>query len=265
MAGNAYTNDVINLYEQVVPTLDDNSQLKARAAQVIQPITDHRTPNKRNREGWYNLASTELLAAIDDALSAGDITPAAVGGEAPTYDLKAADIQYAVFINSYMVHLAKDPRTGVMSGPSCAAVRKLFNQGLQAAADDRSELDEAVSKSWRFKFQWFITKALLFQANGNKLPASRKRQQPDEDEENAVDDIVVRKLVDENRQLADEKAQVLREKAQLADEKAQLAAEKVQLHDSLQEANNRLREAGKEQVLMPAEEDGNMVLSTPAK
>lgn len=99
------------LYQQVVPTLDDNSQLKARAAQAIQSITDHRTPNKRNREGWYNLASTELLAAIDDGLSAGDITPAAVGGEAPTYDPKAADIKYAVFIEGYMVHLAKEFKT----------------------------------------------------------------------------------------------------------------------------------------------------------
>lgn len=59
-----------------------------------------------------------------------------------------------------------------MSGPSCAAVRKLFNQALQATADDRSELDEAVSKSWRFKFRWFIKEALIFQANGNKLPCA---------------------------------------------------------------------------------------------
>jgi hypothetical protein len=167
----------------------------------------------RSRDGWGALHCDELQTAIDEARIAKGWQPpvitaqydAVAGGKgrglAPTYNPPGADIQYAVAIQSYMVHLGKDPKTGVMSSARCKAVRQLVELAIHDAKNDRAVADAAVSSSWRFTFSKIMLLLVEYQANNNKLPAHRKRQRPEEGEVQDYDDSVVQKLTNDKAQL----------------------------------------------------------------
>jgi hypothetical protein len=141
-----------------------------------------------------------------------------------------------------------------MKSSRCKPVRQLAEAAIRDASDDRTVTTLAASRSWRFRFKKFMALVVEFQANKNKLPANRKRQQPEEGEGDEYDDRVVRKLIDDNAKLQHTVTQQQRTAAQL--------------QASLQEANNRLRESGLKQVQMPDEEEseeqpGDVNIITP--
>jgi hypothetical protein len=75
--------------------------------------------NMRSRDGWAALNCQEIQTAISEARIQEGGQPATIttqynaggfdGALAPIYHPPDADIQYAVAMQSYMVHLAKDP------------------------------------------------------------------------------------------------------------------------------------------------------------
>jgi hypothetical protein len=259
--------DKTQLWQRVVEPLptstEDDRQLKARAAQALMPIREIPL-NMRSRDGWAALNCQEIQTAISEARIQEGGQPATIttqynaggfdGALAPIYQPPDADIQYAVAMQSYMVHLAKDPQTGAMKSSRCKPVRQLAEAAIRDASDDRTVTALAVSRSWRFRSRKFMALVVEFQANKNKLPVNRKRQRPEEGEGDEYDDCVVRKLIDDNAKLQHTVTQQQRTAAQL--------------QPSLQEANNRLHESGLEQVQMPDEEEseeqpGDVDIITP--
>lgn len=145
-----------HVVDQLPLETEDDKKLAARAAQALMPILD--VPfSMRSRDGWGALHCDELQTAISEArIGKGvqppvikaryDVVAGGVGrGLAPTYNPPGADIEYAVAIQSYMVHLGKDPKTGVMSSARCKAVRQLVELAIQDAKNDRTVADAAVS------------------------------------------------------------------------------------------------------------------------
>jgi hypothetical protein len=147
-----------------------------------------------------------------------------------------------------MVHLAKDPQTGVMSRPRCKAVRQLAELAIHDAKNDRTVPHAAVSSSWRLIFSMFMPLVVEYQANNNKPPAYRKRQQPEEGEVVDYDDTVVQKLTNDKAQLQGTvtqlQQQIQQQQQQTATQLQQTGAQQQQqiqqLRQCLREANNRL-------------------------